>query len=83
MEIFWSPSRLTAEVEVSRAHHTELGVWLQLISMAMGQTGRSVQRRGVACTALYIYIPWIYQFKGLFTVKITPVSRCKLTLLGL
>ena len=50
VEIFWSPSRLTAEVEVSRAHHTELGVWLQLISMAMGQTGRSVQRRGVACT---------------------------------
>ena len=30
---FWSPSRLTAEGDASRAHHTELGVWLQLISM--------------------------------------------------
>ena len=30
---FWSPSRLTPEDEASRAHHTEEGVWLQLISM--------------------------------------------------
>ena len=32
---FGSPSRLAAEEDASRAHHTELGVWLQLISMVI------------------------------------------------
>ena len=47
-----SPSSVVAEDDASRAHHTELGVWLQLISMVINTSAERervlIQKEGGA-----------------------------------